>query len=390
MRHIKYFYYSLIGLQILTFGIIQSTILYYLNLLAIIYITFRCYKTNGINSKQLILLNLIYSFITIFRGIINLNDYWDGKILLNRFVWLILPLLIFYPYKLQIIQKISRFALKIWWIPIVFSFFIFTTPIFHIFFFLVVLLPYLSRKNKIKICIIIIYSIATFMSSRGYVIRIIFAAAIAGLYYLNIYFHKTTIKIVKTFFFTFLIAPLLFLYLGISGSFNIFDINSYYSKNITTKESGESLTIDTRSFLYRHIYQSVSSKGNTLIGNSAIGSYIINEGNEQTGIKELDQKGRYGSESGLLDSFLCGGIIGALLYSMIFWLSSYYAIFRSRNFMLKLIGVFIIFRWATSFFDEPSSWWISNILLYVFMGICLSKAIREAEENKLRLWCSKF
>ena len=127
-----------------------------------------------------------------------------------------------------------------------------------------------------------------------------------------------------------------------------------------------------------------------MIGNSAIGSYIINEGNEQTGIKELDQKGRYGSESGLLDSFLCGGIIGALLYSMIFWLSSYYAIFRSRNFMLKLIGVFIIFRWATSFFDEPSSWWISNILLYVFMGICLSKAIREAEENKLRLWCSKF
>lgn len=122
MRHIKYFYYSLIGLQILTFGIIQSTILYYLNLLAIIYITFKCYKTNGINSKQLILLNLIYSFITIFRGIINLNDYWDGKILLNRFVWLILPLLIFYPYKLQIIQKISRFALKIWWIPIVFSF----------------------------------------------------------------------------------------------------------------------------------------------------------------------------------------------------------------------------------------------------------------------------
>ena len=217
MRHIKYFYYSLIGLQILTFGIIQSTILYYLNLLAIIYITFKCYKTNGINSKQLILLNLIYSFITIFRGIINLNDYWDGKILLNRFVWLILPLLIFYPYKLQIIQKISRFALKIWWIPIVFSFFIFTTPIFHIFFFLVVLLPYLSRKNKIKICIIIIYSIATFMSSRGYVIRIIFAAAIAGLYYLNIYFHKTTIKIIKTFFFAFLIAPLLFLYLGISA-----------------------------------------------------------------------------------------------------------------------------------------------------------------------------
>lgn len=390
MYQIKYFYYSLIGLQILTFGIIQSTILYYLNLFIIIYITFKCYKTNGINCKLFVSLNLIYSLITILRGFINLNDYWDGKILLNRFFWLILPILIFYPYKLQIIQKISRFALKIWWIPIIFSFFIFTTPIFHLYFFIIILFPYLSKKNKIKIGIIILYSIATFMTSRGYVIRIFFATAIAGLYYLNIYFHRTTIKLTKVLFLFFLISPLTFLYLGINGTFNVFDISSYHSKNITSKKNGESLTIDTRSFLYENIYKSVSSKGNILIGNSAIGSYIINEGSEQTGIKELDQKGRYGSESGLLDSFLCGGIIGAFLYSMFFWLSSYYAIFKSRNFILKLIGVFIIFRWATSFFDEPSSWWISNILLYIFMGICLSKTIRETEEKKLKLWCSKF
>lgn len=390
MTHIKYFYYSLIGLQILTFGIIQSTILYYLVLTIIFYITFKHYSTKGINAKQLILLNFIYSFVTIFRGIISINDYWDSKILLNRFFWLLLPLLIFYPYKLQIIQKISTFALKIWWIPIVYSLYIFTTPIFHLFFFLIILLPYLNKRNKIKIGIIIIYSIVTFMSSRGYVIRIIFATAIAGLYYLNLYFHNITIKTIKLLFFILLITPLTFLYLGINGTFNIFDINSYYSKNVTTKESGESLTVDTRSFLYRGIYKSVYSNGNILIGNSAIGSYIINEENEQTGIKELDQKGRYGSESGLLDSFLCGGIIGTLFFSMLFWVSSYYAIFKSRNFMLKLIGLFIIFRWATSFFDEPSSWWMSNILLYTFMGICLSKSIRETGENNLKLWCSRF
>jgi len=390
MTHIKYFYYSLIGLQILTFGIIQSTILYYLVLTIIFYITFKHYSTKGINAKQLILLNIIYSFVTIFRGIISINDYWDSKILLNRFFWLLLPLLIFYPYKLQIIQKISTFALKIWWIPIVYSLYIFTTPIFHLFFFLIILLPYLNKRNKIKIGIIIIYSIVTFMNSRGYVIRIIFATAIAGLYYLNLYFHNITIKTIKLLFFILLITPLTFLYLGINGTFNIFDINSYYSKNVTTKESGESLTVDTRSFLYRGIYKSVYSNGNILIGNSAIGSYIINEENEQTGIKELDQKGRYGSESGLLDSFLCGGIIGTLFFSMLFWVSSYYAIFKSRNFMLKLIGLFIIFRWATSFFDEPSSWWMSNILLYTFMGICLSKSIRETGENNLKLWCSRF
>lgn len=145
MTHIKYFYYSLIGLQILTFGIIQSTILYYLVLTIIFYITFKHYSTKGINAKQLILLNIIYSFVTIFRGIISINDYWDSKILLNRFFWLLLPLLIFYPYKLQIIQKISTFALKIWWIPIVYSLYIFTTPIFHLFFFLIILLPYLNK-----------------------------------------------------------------------------------------------------------------------------------------------------------------------------------------------------------------------------------------------------
>ena len=108
--------------------------------------------------------------------------------------------------------------------------------------------------------------------------------------------------------------------------------------------------------------------------------------NTDSKITSLKNKGRTATESGVLNMYLYGGWIGAFLFSSLFWVSAFYGIFRSENIICKTIGCFIIFRWVISFVDEPEIWLCSNLMLYLFMGICLNKRLRMVQNSQWYNW----
>ena len=106
--------------------------------------------------------------------------------------------------------------------------------------------------------------------------------------------------------------------------------------------------------------------------------------NQDTGISEVDKLGRTSTESALLNNYFWGGLIGAFLFSMLFWISAYYGIFKSKNNICKLTGVFIMFRWVISFVDEPNAWVCSNMLMFFFMGLCLNRQVRNMDDSYIK------
>ncbi|MBQ8282595.1 MAG: hypothetical protein IJZ01_03390 [Paraprevotella sp.] len=142
-------------------------------------------------------------------------------------------------------------------------------------------------------------------------------------------------------------------------------------------------TVDTRSFLYV-LVQNKLEKDDSVINGVGIGVSYWDEFQANTGIYEIDTMGRTSTESGLLNMYLWGGLLGAFLFSMLFWTSAYYGIFKSRNNICKLIGLYIMFRWVVSFVDEPNTWVCSNIMMYLFMGFCLNKRIRNMNDFNLK------
>lgn len=173
-----------------------------------------------------------------------------------------------------------------------------------------------------------------------------------------------------------LIAPLVFSYLGYKGIFNVFDMQSYMNNSSMSEDD----LVDTRSFLYILVQEKLEAS-KSVVGGVGLAVSYWDDFNAESNVNELQKIGRTSTESGLLNVYFWGGIIGTFLYSMIYWMAAYYGIFRSKNNFCKLIGLFIIFRWVISFVDEPNGWVCSNIMLYFFMGICLNKKIRNLDDE---------
>lgn len=239
------------------------------------------------------------------------------------------------------------------------------------------LLGYFMNKYKWYIIIFTLYSLTLTWDARGWVLRALFGLVL-GLYYIFVQqkIQRLSKKIMNIVFYVLLIAPLVFSYLGYKGIFNVFDMQSYMDNSSMSEDD----LVDTRSFLYILVQEKLEAS-KSVVGGVGLAVSYWDDFNAESNVNELRKIGRTSTESGLLNVYFWGGIIGAFLYSMIYWMAAYYGIFRSKNNFCKLIGLFIIFRWVISFVDEPNGWVCSNIMLYFFMGICLNKKIRNLDDE---------
>jgi hypothetical protein len=71
---------------------------------------------------------------------------------------------------------------------------------------------------------------------------------------------------------------------------------------------------------------------------------------------------------------------------MIFFKSSYLAINESNNVIIKLIGINVSFRWAYGFVEDFSNFDLSNIFLWLMIGMCFSKKFRKMSNNQMKNW----
>ena len=80
------------------------------------------------------------------------------------------------------------------------------------------------------------------------------------------------------------------------------------------------------------------------------------------------------------------GLVGVILYSLIYLKSSYLAVYKSNNIYIKILGVFIAFRWAYGWVEDFNRFDIMNISLWMMIAMGFSEQFRDMTDRDFKIW----
>lgn len=349
-----------------------------------------------LNNKYLIFVSLYlcWVLISITRGFFVADTYWDWKNLSSGSAYLLIATSAYIFTNTAMVQKILSYWFK-HAIPlfILISFFTFLGGFgFYLapLTLLILFFPVLNQKWK-GIFIFFLFFIFLGYTNRSSVIKYSLPLLISFLYYFRQFFFFNSL--LKTIRIGFLVAPFVFLTLGVSGEFNIFEMEEYFGEQKTTRVVNgeireESLTADTRTSLYEEVINSAINNNYVVQGRS------LARGNDSESFGALvlevvgeDAKAeRYSNETGILNLFTWTGAIGVLLYFLVFVRASYLAIYKSKNVFIKLVGVFVSFRWFYFWIEDVTRFDITNIIIWMMIGMCCSIEFRSMSNKEFKIW----
>jgi hypothetical protein len=208
------------------------------------------------------------------------------------------------------------------------------------------------------------------------------------------YFRKfISLRFIKALMYVLFAAPFVFFFLAIFGHFNVFDMQDYISGNYNVKtdkagiDSEQSLVVDTRTFIYVDALQTASYYHSWLIGRSPARGTISPEFADD----DLNNRGeRLANEVGISNIFTWTGVIGVILYFLVFFQASYTAIYKSGNIFAKILGLYIAFHWAYSWVEDFTNFTLNYFMIWVMIGLCFSTAFRQMTNKEVKVWVRGF
>jgi len=332
---------------------------------------------------------MAWNIITILRGAVLAENYWDWKFLfLDSGFMMLIPyamlagILFSYCDELfrLLITKLFIFGYLI--IPLTLAIdterAMFPRMMIMICFF-ILLIPYVKPKWGLAIVLVTGVSVYLGFDFRTNVIRIAFAGMLALLYYAKQYIPRYLLKIVPLLFIT---IPFVFLFLGLTGSYNVFKPAEDIDKYVVTNSNGEetNLAVDTRTGLYQEVLLSMQASNTFAFGGGATAKYKSAYFEEEIG----KNAGRFGSEVGFLNMLLYEGFVGLILYALLLFSAIYYGIAYSNNFLSKMLALFLAFRWLLFFIEDYNKYDINNYFLFLTIGMCLSKNFRSMTDADIK------
>ena len=400
IKFIRNHYFPLLILLITFFSVNQwnsipignTFITWFIQFLTVFYII--RFRSKHPIKYPIVSIYLIWLVIGIIRGAFVTENYWEWKQLITGSLSLSIPLFVYifaYPQAVAITLKFwLKFA-----IPVFFLFFAWVLPIdpYHFYLgpilLLTCLFPLLPKKWKLICGVLTVVMLVGDLGARSQVIK----AAISILVALGCYYKKyISHSILKIVHWNCYLLPLILLYLGISGQFNIFEDSSQNEKYTQQKVVNgqvveENLSADTRSFIYKEVITSALEHNYILWGrtpargndSAAFGTYNAEE--LKTGKYE-----RHANELCHTNVFTWLGLIGVILYSLIYLKSSFLAVYKSNNFYIKILGCFIAFRWAYGWIEDFNRFDIMNISLWMIIAMGLSSQFRQMNNIEFKLW----
>lgn len=153
----------------------------------------------------------------------------------------------------------------------------------------------------------------------------------------------------------------------------------------------DDLSADTRTFIYIEVIKSA------LQHNYVIGGRTPARGNDSMAFGALNAEelktGKYERHSNELchtNIFTWLGLIGVVLYSLIYLRSSYLAVYKSNNIYIKFLGCFIAFRWAYGWIEDINRFDIANISLWMMIAMGLSVQFRNMNNKEFANFIKKI
>ena len=399
--------------QIITYGILLLTLIsinqwsllnigftffwWFVNI-AILISFFKLKKTvyDPTNDKNIlsIKLFLIWNIICIVRGGLVAENYWEWKNLINTAMVLLLPLSIYIATNKINVQDILRVWVRyampafILFIPFLFSdaFGHYLAPIIL----LILWFPLLPKKWKIIVIISTLFMILAGQTARSNIIKFVMAFGLGLVFYFRVFIPTVLYRLGRLFL---LMAPVLFFALAVTGVFNIFKMDEYIEGDyksvevIDGKRKETTAVADTRSFLYLEVIISALKHNYTIQGRTpARGNDSNSFGKHQLRELKTGKKERFANEVSILNVFTWTGLIGVLLYFFIFLKASYLAVNKSESYFMKILGLFIAFRWAYAFIEDFSRFDLFNVFLWIMIGMCFSKEFRNMNDDEIGNW----
>ncbi len=348
------------------------------------------------NRKDIFLkLYLLWIAICIVRGIFVADNYWEYKQLVAGSVALLLPTFIYTFTMPDLVRKTLHF-----WLIYIFPFFFvyacfFIVPDSYHFFLGPILLlgcflPIIKGKWKLIIFLLLIMMLVGDLGARSQIIKAAACLMISVAYVLSKFISKKLFSLV---FILCFVSPFVLMALAFTGTFNIFNMNDYVdSKYQKESADGSSITSDTRSFIYAEVISSAIEhnyviQGRTPArGNDTEFFYDLASNLQSTHKVKNIKHERHANEVVHTNVFTWTGLIGCILYSILYFISSYRAIFKSKNIFIKLLGLFVAFRWAYGWVEDFNRLDIMNVSLWMMIAMCYSNIFRDMSDYEFKTW----
>ena len=217
-----------------------------------------------------------------------------------------------------------------------------------------------QSKWRLFIILLLIVSIID-VTTRSNLIRGFSAVACMYVFFL---FHKKKYytSLCKIMSISLIFAPFVFLLLGITGIFNIFEFR-------TDDRKQNQLYADTRTNVYQEVINSSTANNYILFGRTFSKGYDSVYEEQFTNTR---QKTERRSEVSICNIYTWMGLTGVVLYFLCFCVSLYHSVFKSNNAYIKIIGVFLATRWPMAFIEDINNLDPINITIFITMSICLN------------------
>lgn len=337
---------------------------------------------------------LLWTIISTLRGIFIADNYWEWKQLIAGFLALSIPMFVYAFDK----QNVTRIVLR-YWFKYAFFFFLLFIPFlsegaYHFYlgpvFVIGCFLPIIPKKWKFIIGLLLVTMLWIDLGARSQVIK----SAMVLLVSIGILFRKfISYRIIKLVHWACYISPIVLLFLGLSGVFNIFkDLTSNKGAYIETKIVNgqiveDDLSADTRTFIYEEVIESALKHNYVFWGRTpARGNDSMTFGTYSAEVLKTGKYERHANELCHINIFTWLGLIGVVLYSLIYIRSSYLAVYQSNNIYIKFLGCFIAFRWAFGWIEDMNRFDILNIALWMMIAMGLSQQFRKMSNRQFQIW----
>lgn len=353
---------------------------------------------NPSNKKdyRIVAIYFVWMLIGVIRGCFVAENYWEWKQLISGTLALSVPVFIYAFSMPDVLKETLRYWMRyaLWgfllffiWLILPGAYHFYLGPIFLIGCFA----PVLPPKYRLILIILLLIMCVITLGARSQVIKAVVTLLLCLLFYFRSFIN---IKVIKFIHLSLYLIPVVLLFLGISGVFNVFqdfsekNSGKYVEKRAINKnEFEEDLSTDTRTFIYEEVIESALRHNYVVCGRTpargndsrAFGSFNAEELN--TGKYE-----RHKNEVCHPNIFTWLGLIGVILYSILYLKSSYLAIYKSDNRYIKLIGLFIAFNWAYGWIENATGFNIMNISIGMAIAMGFSESFRSMNDREFRQW----
>lgn len=374
---------------------ILSTYLVWFFNIVLLFVWFKSKKyyvsKDQVKEMRFLTILLLWFSITIFRGALVADNYWATKSLITNGFGLILPVVAYLLTNKKVLQLFLNFYVR------------YALPMFLILVLiipqntyakyliigsvLILFLPAFKTRMRWTLILIVLLSITITLAARGKVLTFIIPMILVVFYYFRVLiplkFWEFARKVV-------MFSPFILFYLAITGVFNVFEIKKYVESQYTTQDivkgevRTEDLLIDTRTMLYNEVLISAYKNEYLIFGRTPARGNDTDLWHDQTEISGKNE--RIANEAGILNVFTWSGIIGVILYFLVFYKATYLSINKSNNIYSKMIGLFLAFRWFWSWVSEYSAFELSYLSIWILVAMSYSKSFRNMNNNEFKFW----